>query len=32
MAALCDGPPIFHDLDVIDTMIRTTGAEQRQTV
>ena len=32
MAALCDGPPVFHDLDVMDTMIRTTGAEQRQTV
>lgn len=32
MAALCDGPPVFHDLDVIDTMVRTTGAEQRERV
>lgn len=32
MAELCDGPPVFHDLDVVDTMIRTTGAEQRQKV
>ena len=32
MAELCDGPPVFHDLDVVDTMIRTTGGEQRQKV
>ena len=32
MAELCDGPPVFHDLDVLDTMIRTTASASRPKV
>lgn len=32
MQSVCDGPPVFHDLDVLQTEIRTTPSESRQTV
>lgn len=32
MQSCCDGPPVFHDLDVLQTEIRTEGAKFRTLV
>lgn len=31
MAELCDGPPTFHDLDVVDSYINTSALQTRAT-